>query len=360
MRIPLLDRVIRSLKVIGRARSVASASPAGFVEPLEQRRHLHANVTGMFADHRGEVTIAVSAPLDPTTVHKKSVYMYTAGADGALGTADDTRVVASVRYSNQRITIRGTVRPTEQYRVRLISSTIKASDGDFLDGEFTGRFPSGNGVPGGIFDVRTKFVRTGRPLARWSTSAGAFNVSLFTDLTPKNVANFLRYVNAGLYDNMIFTRAETGFVIQGGGIKIDSRNELEDVEAFSPVQGEPGVSNTRGRLSLALTGSPNSGTNEFFFNLGNNTFLDDTSTGSGPFTAFGEVVGAAGLAVLDAIAAKPRINFANLNPPLSFPGTLTNSVPVNDATQAQAGLNPLRDLIVVRRISLRMKVVPLA
>jgi cyclophilin family peptidyl-prolyl cis-trans isomerase len=180
------------------------------------------------------------------------------------------------------------------------------------------------------------------------------NVSLFKDLTPRNVSNFLHYVVNGKYDNIFFTRAESGFVIQGGGLDINSTNQIVDVSPFAAVQGEPGVSNTRGRLSLALTGSPNSGTNEFFFNLGNNSFLDVVNNNAGPFTAFGEVNSASGLAVMDAIAGKPTIDFGDQG--LNFPGTLTNKVPVNNASQANAGLNPTRDLIIISRIAVLMKI----
>ena len=120
--------------------------------------------------------------------------------------------------------------------------------------------------------------------------------------------------------------------------------------------GEGGVTNARGTIAMALSNGPNSATNEWFFNLVNNNGtgstpnLDDTSDG-GPFTVFAQCKGSTDLAVMDAIALKQTINFATLTPPLSFAGTATDSVPVNNATQAQAGLNPGRDLITIRRIA---------
>jgi cyclophilin family peptidyl-prolyl cis-trans isomerase len=203
--------------------------------------------------------------------------------------------------------------------------------------------------------MQTKNDLSLRPVARFSTSLGSMNVSLFKDLTPKNVSNFLHYVVNGKYDNIFFTRAVSGFVIQGGGLDINSSNQVTNVAPFTTVvQGEPGVSNTRGRLSLALSGGPNTGSKEFFFNLTNNTSLDVAQPGQGPFTAFGEVNSASGLAVMDAIGARPTIDFSSQG--ISTPGTLTNQVPVNNQSQANAGLNPTRDLIIISRIAVLMKI----
>jgi hypothetical protein len=74
------------------------------------------------------------------------------------------------------------------------------------------------------------------------------------------------------------------------------------------------VSNLRGTLAMALpsaNGSTNTngGTDEWFFNLANNTPLDQQG-----FTVFGEVVGAKSLAVLDAIAQLNTALFPEVAP----------------------------------------------
>ena len=97
------------------------------------------------------------------------------------------------------------------------------------------------------------------------------------------------------------------FVIQFGGLNIQPNNTVGSVPTSSSVQGEPGNKNLKYTLALALSTGPNSGTNEFFFNMDNNANLDDASNG-GPFTVFGEVTATAGRAALD------RINLRNGQP----------------------------------------------
>jgi len=63
-------------------------------------------------------------------------------------------------------------------------------------------------------------------IARFATDIGDINVLLYdqanpgvTRSTPLTVANFLRYVNDGRYEQTVFHRSVSGFVIQGGGFK---------------------------------------------------------------------------------------------------------------------------------------------
>ncbi len=153
----------------------------------------------------------------------------------------------------------------------------------------------------------------GAESVRFDTSFGAFDVNLFEEDAPGHVANFLAYVDAGDYDNSIFHRAaETGdggeFVAQGGafrfeGTAVETPFDLADVTNRGAIDNEFGASNTRGTLALArVGGQENSGSNQFFFNLQDNPFLDDVDGG---FTVFGEVEGEAGLSILDQIAAVP-------------------------------------------------------
>ena len=147
----------------------------------------------------------------------------------------------------------------------------------------------------------------------FDTVFGSFEVNLFEDATPLHVANFLEYVDAGDYDSSVFHRAAelddgSEFVVQGGGFTFDGTplsapSELTEIASRGPVTNEPGISNTRGTLALArVGGQENSGTNQFFFNLQDNTGLDDVDGG---FTVFGEVADASGLSILDQIAAVP-------------------------------------------------------
>src|SRR6266436_2863466 len=117
-------------------------------------------------------------------------------------------------------------------------------------------------------------------LAQFRTTIGNFDVELFDADKPVTVRNFIRYVQSGLYTNMIMHRVVTNFVIQGGGIDVSNRNTTSNVLAsiptFAPITNEIGVgkfySNVYGTIAMAKTADPNSATSQFFFNLANNAF----------------------------------------------------------------------------------------
>jgi peptidyl-prolyl cis-trans isomerase A (cyclophilin A) len=145
------------------------------------------------------------------------------------------------------------------------------------------------------------------------TPLGNIPLMLFDSQTPQTVANFEHYITSGEYANVLVHRSIPGFVIQGGGYTANGNH----IVTAGPVQGEPGVSNTTGTITMALSSGPNSGTSEWFINLANNNGsgttpnLDDTSDG-GPFSAFGTVI-YNGMSVVNAIAALPVGNAQGFN-----------------------------------------------
>jgi peptidyl-prolyl cis-trans isomerase A (cyclophilin A) len=193
-------------------------------------------------------------------------------------------------------------------------------------------------------------------VVEFQTVMGTFEVNLYDNATPQTVANFLAYVNGLAYTNSIYHRSASGFVLQGGGFTYDGTLPLVDITANAPVMNEPEFSNVRGTIAMAkLGGDPNSATNQWFFNLANNSANLDVQNGG--FTVFGEVVGN-GMDIIDAIAALPTYDFggALTSMPLRNYTTVdfTNSVPpdgthfvtisaivVSDPTvDSAAGLNP--------------------
>ena len=138
---------------------------------------------------------------------------------------------------------------------------------------------------------------------RFHTNLGDIDVALLNTSAPNTVANFLMYVNQGSYNNSVIHRSVPGFIFQGGGYQLQN-GSLVAIPQGSPVVNEFGVSNTRGTLAMAKLGSdPNSATNQWFFNEGNNSANLDNQNGG--FTVFGRITSAAGLAVMDQIAAVP-------------------------------------------------------
>jgi cyclophilin family peptidyl-prolyl cis-trans isomerase len=164
---------------------------------------------------------------------------------------------------------------------------------------------------------------------RMVTNLGNIDVILFDEVTPITVANFLAYVRAGRYASSLIHRSIPGFVIQGGGFVLEG-NQIVMVEKYAPIVNEYHLSNVRGTIAMAkLPDNPDSATNEWFFNLKDNSSNLDFQNGG--FTVFGKVT-TQSLAVMDAIAAVTTYNasgklgpaFANL--PLLAPQLSGNNL----------------------------------
>lgn len=139
-----------------------------------------------------------------------------------------------------------------------------------------------------------------KPVVIIETSAGTITVELDPAKAPKTVENFLKYVDKGFYEGVVFHRVIPGFMIQTGGMTETNNTLKPKLEgAFPPVVNESGngLSNLRGTLAMARTNNPNSATSQFFINLVDNTNLDNYGGG---YCVFGKVT--AGMDVVDAIA----------------------------------------------------------
>ncbi|GAB4149365.1 MAG: hypothetical protein Tsb009_23620 [Planctomycetaceae bacterium] len=161
-------------------------------------------------------------------------------------------------------------------------------------------------------------------VTRFQSSQGNFDVELFDAAAPNTVANFRNYFER--YVNSIIHRSVSNFVIQGGGFEFDGMadTQIDAVMKDDPIDNEfdSSNSNVRGTLSMAQLGNDiNSGTSEWFFNLVDNTFLDDV-----PHTVFGRVIGN-GMEIVDAIAALDVFNLNGV-----FPETALGTVPLDNYT----------------------------
>ncbi|MEI6636809.1 MAG: peptidylprolyl isomerase [Planctomycetota bacterium] len=145
---------------------------------------------------------------------------------------------------------------------------------------------------------------TAGSMVRFATNVGEFDVELYDAAMPITVANFLTYVNADRYDSTIIHRSTTynpaDIQIVQGGAYLLSGGSLLPVTTDPPIVLESGsATNVRGTIAMARSSAPNSATSQFFFNVQSNPALD------GNYAVFGNVVGAAGLAAIDAIGAVP-------------------------------------------------------
>ena len=149
-------------------------------------------------------------------------------------------------------------------------------------------------------------------IVQFQTTMGDFQVNLYDKTTPETVKNFLSYVSAGAYTNSVIHRAIPSFVVQGGGYKYDTKFPLVDIAQNAAVINEPIYSNKRGTIAMAkLDARPNSATNQWYFNLEDNSkSLDANISGSGGYTVFGEVTGN-GMAIIEAMAALNTFNIDN-------------------------------------------------
>lgn len=129
------------------------------------------------------------------------------------------------------------------------------------------------------------------PRVKLLTNFGAMTAELNPEKAPMTVANFLRYVDRGFYNDTIFHRVIADFMIQGGGLM---RGLAEKKKDEAPIQNEAanGLRNVKHTLAMARLPEPHSATGQFFINTADNPFLDytaPTSEGFG-YCVFGRLI----------------------------------------------------------------------
>jgi cyclophilin family peptidyl-prolyl cis-trans isomerase len=156
----------------------------------------------------------------------------------------------------------------------------------------------------------------------------SLKVNLFDTTAPQTVANFFDYVNSGRYDNALFTRLVSGFVLQGGGAALNSSgNGLNAVPQNPAIPNEFGASNTPGTLAMALSGgNANSATDQFFINLANNSATLDPQK----FAVFGRLADAASTSTLTTLAATPTKDESGSSVATSLPSVDLKNVPLTN------------------------------
>jgi cyclophilin family peptidyl-prolyl cis-trans isomerase len=130
------------------------------------------------------------------------------------------------------------------------------------------------------------------------TTMGDIKLELEGKLAPITVSHFLKRVDSGFYDGLIFHRVIPGFMAQGGGYTPGL--ELKEDEASIPNESGNGMSNMRGTIAMARTNDPHSANTQFFINVADNVRLDSGNNRWG-YAVFGYVI--EGMEVVDEIVS---------------------------------------------------------
>ncbi len=115
------------------------------------------------------------------------------------------------------------------------------------------------------------------------TTAGDFVIEVHRDWAPHGADRFYNLVKIGYFTDVAFFRVIKGFMAQAG---FNGDPAISNVWLKARIPADPvKESNTKGMVTFAMGGSPDTRTAQFFVNYGDNGYLDDAG-----FAPFGKVV----------------------------------------------------------------------
>jgi peptidyl-prolyl cis-trans isomerase A (cyclophilin A) len=160
----------------------------------------------------------------------------------------------------------------------------------------------------------------GLPRVEMKTSLGTVVIELDAGRAPGTVANFLKYVDAGLYDGGIVHRTVTMSNQPRNDVKIEVIQGSPKAKGYGPIRlertNQTGLLHLDGTISMARSAAPDSAAGDFFICIGDQPSLDyggaRNPDGQG-FAAFGKVV--AGMDVVQKIQQSPAEG-QKLTPPI--------------------------------------------
>jgi peptidyl-prolyl cis-trans isomerase A (cyclophilin A) len=155
------------------------------------------------------------------------------------------------------------------------------------------------------------------------TEFGDIAVEIYQEKVPVTAANFLKYVDAGLYDGSVFHRTVTLDNQPTNTVKIEviQGGQLPSAQSLSAIPLErtsvTGIKHLDGVISMARS-EPDTATSSFFFCINDQPELNfggkRNADGQG-FAAFGRIV--AGMEVVRKIQKQPAEG-QNLKPPVKI------------------------------------------
>jgi len=151
---------------------------------------------------------------------------------------------------------------------------------------------------------------SGAPSVRIVTTEGPILVSLYPDLAPKHVENFLKLCGEGFYDDTRFHRVIAGFMVQGG----DPNSKDVDVDlwglggpGYKVEREENGLRHFTGYLAAAKnSGEAESSGSQFYITTGSPHHLDGQHVVFGKVTEGMETVGIIESAVIVPGTSRPE------------------------------------------------------
>lgn len=117
-------------------------------------------------------------------------------------------------------------------------------------------------------------------------NGGVMKAELYPEVAPNTVKNFISLVKKGFYNGVIFHRVIPGFMIQGGdpeGVGVGGPGYSIKGE-FRANRFQNDLKHTKGVLSMARSGHPDSAGSQFFIMVESAPHLD------GQYAAFGKVI----------------------------------------------------------------------
>merc|ERR1719476_905851 len=154
---------------------------------------------------------------------------------------------------------------------------------------------------------------------------GSFKAEIYLDRVPRSASNFIDLCQSGFYNGIHFHRVIPDFMNQFGcphakdprspaaGTGGPPDGTFQNLKTGGTEQRRGGGnikdenisrdSNEPGTLSMANTGSPNTGGSQFFINVAHNDFLDWFSPGESKHPVFGKIT--KGMDVLKEITKVP-------------------------------------------------------
>ena len=176
-----------------------------------------------------------------------------------------------------------------------------------------------------------------------------FTIELFPEDAPNTVHNFLKLVESGYYDGMIFHRIIENFMIQTG----DPNTKDPEIDRSLWGTGGPGyqireefntLQHDRGIVSMARQGHPDSAGSQFFIVHQDSNHLDKE------YTAFGRIVPGFGQVELNGLDRVANLETDDNDAPLDVSKATIHKATILDTFFAAELAEPDREHSIIKTI----------